>query len=779
MHKILGSYNFSAFRLTCAAAAGAGLAHSALRTLKVSPWSPAGLALQAGAALASARFYPLAVSAGIQYALDKMLPQWARCGNQAVGAAIGFTIIMGAQWSWQEIAIKAVCAFAVNMLHIQLFEQIDYDRLLKQLPQDPREVVRSAPTSQLNEIANNLSDKYLKTPAALAFLDEFCKRDDIDDRKTRMLFMRFSSETIREFDPKELSDETVRKFTSSVVVIPIDQTYQVHLLNLLHCMRTDPKRQIAISQQWIDWIGNCYVPNSSLFGDQYPMLADETIDFIMQNNPNACQVAYCARQRKDLAPRLAEFTSFELIKVTPEHGVYWEDSLIKVVVELLPDEELLKLLHTLHDKRSIWLAKALRYALTGKVQIDDATLIKWADSHPEAACVVVEARPDLYTVCSEGSQFAAVKYIQPGTLINVIRHTNQCPLQVSSDVLRKAFRCTLQNKKLAALQKILADFCSQHRGLSFFLNADLSMLKSLNMESWDEHHRCYALARGIELEIDNPGSLVDDFKALYAIWHRTDTHFFSLNYFLESCHFIKNELRSPDDIIALVQGNKNEERVLLWMARFIEKSDGFEEVPEDIVKVLKTYQVMYGRILGLWERGREARKERLQFIVGALNLSVNSRFYTSYKHPLIETYKDFISYQYAFTHFLNQNFSRFILLVDPASRSLASHLACEDGAASQTTDWPAPAPFKGTPRDVFFKICHLLSAIERYKLAKVCKGLSTIIFKTHHQQVWRDLGSLRAINNMYMLYKSYPGHDREAHILRQAILFNLPHLRRK
>jgi hypothetical protein len=747
----------------------------ALRALKVSPWSPVGLALQAGAALAGVRFYPLVVSAGIQYGLDRVSPECAGFVNGAVGAALVFTTMMGTQWSTLEIVIEAYCAPAVFILHNQLFQQIYQDRLMKQLPQDPREVVRSAPTSQLIEIANNLPDEYFKTPEALSFLDEFGKRDDIDEWKTRKLFKRFSSETVREFDPKELSDKTVHKLTCYHA--PNETTYLPYVLNLLHCMRTDPIRQIAIFQQGVDWIRES-MPGNYLFGAQYPTLADETIDFIMQNKPLACDVAFCARQRKGLAPKLAEFTAVELLETSPEHGVYWEDSLIKVVVELLPDKALLNLLHTLYEKRSIWLANALRHALRGKVQIDDATLIKWAESHPEVACVVVEARPDLYTVCSEGSQFAVVKYIQPGTLINVIRHTNQCPLQVSSDVLRKAFRGALQNK-LAAPQKILADFCSHHRGLSFFLNADLSMLKSLNMESWDERHRCYALARGIELEIDNPGPLVDDFKALYEIWHRSDTHFFSLNYFLTSCHFIKDELISPDEITAVAQGNKNEERVLLWMARFIEKRDGFEKVPQDIVKALHAYQVMYGRILGMWERGREGRMDRLQFILGAIYLSVTSKFYKSYKCSVIETYKDFINYQYRFTHFLNQNFSRFILLVDPAIRSLASHLACEDGAAVPTTDWPAPAPFMGMPRDVFFKICHLLSAIERYTLAKVCKGLSTIIFKTHHQQVWLDLGSLRAINNMYTLYKSYRRHDQEAHILRQAILCNLPHLRGK
>ena len=65
MHKVsnLSGVNLRVLQLT-GGFAGINVTHLALRALKVSPWNPVGLALQAGAALAGYTFYPMAASEG-------------------------------------------------------------------------------------------------------------------------------------------------------------------------------------------------------------------------------------------------------------------------------------------------------------------------------------------------------------------------------------------------------------------------------------------------------------------------------------------------------------------------------------------------------------------------------------------------------------------------------------------------------------------------------------------------------------------------------------------
>ena len=81
--------------------------------------------------------------------------------------------MMWTPWSWQAVATQSCLRIAVLTLHSKLFEQIYRDRLPSFTPKQIRAFVRYAPASQLIEIAKNLPVEYLKTPAALAFLDAF------------------------------------------------------------------------------------------------------------------------------------------------------------------------------------------------------------------------------------------------------------------------------------------------------------------------------------------------------------------------------------------------------------------------------------------------------------------------------------------------------------------------------------------------------------------------------------------------------------------------------
>ena len=499
MNKVFGSYDgpyLWAFRAV-GAAAGAGVTRLALPTLKVSPWSPAGLALQAGAALAGGRFYPLALSAGIQYALDKMPPEWAWRANQAFGASIVFTAMMWTPWSWQAVAIKVVCAVAVLTLHSKLFEQIYRDRLPSFTPEQIRAFVRYAPASQLIEIAKNLPVEYLKTPAALAFLDAFGSRNEINSAEVRTFFKRFSNQTIRRFDPNELSHDAIR-------ILTCNNIDPVKALHLLHCLRADQQIKIVRNNSLIV----NYVHNNASIGDQYPTLADETIDRMMSNNPTSWEVAYCARQRKSLAPKLAEFTAVQLLNVVGDgYDEVYEHSLMKVVVESLPDDKLLELLNELQNVRSRWLALALRHILSYRqIKPDDGTLIKWANIDWGAACVVVAARPDLYAKCDQAARETINTYIEPKTVVSVINQTENDPFEwCSTHTMLQA--CTLveqtaQSDKVKAWTQKRLSSMIQGNALHFFLSADLSVLKNLNMESLEESHRCYAFARGVTAAID-------------------------------------------------------------------------------------------------------------------------------------------------------------------------------------------------------------------------------------------------------------------------------------
>jgi hypothetical protein len=790
MNKVFGSYNGPypwAFRIT-GAAAGASVTCLALRALNVSPGSPAGLALQAGAALAGSRFYPLAVSEGIQYALDKMPSEWAWRANQAFSAAIVFTAMMLTPWSWQAVAIKLVCATTVLTLHFKLIDQIYRDRLPSFTPEQIRAFVRYAPAPQLIEIAKNLPVEYLKTPAALAFLDAFGSRNDIDSAHVRTFFLRFSNQTIRRFDPNELSNDTINRLT-------FKKFEPEKVLHLLHCLRADQQIKILRID---DFLIAGYVANNASISDQYPTLADETIDYIMQNNPSVCDVAYCARQRKDLAPKLAEFTSLQLLGVVGDgYDELYEHSLMKVVVESLPDDKLLELLNTLQNVRSRWLALALRHVLSyRKIKPDDATLIRWANLDYGAACVVIAARPDLYAKCDPAPRETINAYIEPKTVVSVMNQTENDPFQwCSTHTMLKA--CTLveqtaQSDKVKAWAQKRLSSMIKGNALHFFLSADLSVLKSLNMESLEESHRCYAFARGVTAAIDPQDARISGFRALYDIWHATDTHFFGLDYF----RIYFGQTRES------VQDQETPERlqeVLFWLAHFVQKKDGFEKIPKIIAGALKAYPKMYGCILGLWEQGKEEGKVRLEFLLKNWSGSYNKDTFTeSYHCSRIKTYEKFIRHR--FKVFPNNSTAGAFTALDQAISRLASLLAYEDVPTHQTAVWRAPAPFTNMPSGVFFKICHLLPAVSRWRLGKVNKGLSDIIFTSHHQQVWRDLGSLRAFKNMYALFKEIKPNNpplgigiiyslykeirrdnlsEEAFILQQAILCNLPHLRGK
>ncbi|MGD0664379.1 MAG: hypothetical protein ABSA17_01435 [Rhabdochlamydiaceae bacterium] len=528
---------------------------------------------------------------------------------------------------------------------------------------------------------------------------------------------------------------------------------------ILHHTAHDPKKQIRLLQQHP--LNGSYIRRVE-GGFLYPQLADGTMDHLMeQDGRSVWDIAFCARQRTSARMALSSLRDDELLPLDNipcrsysrhcmDHSLCWESSLIKLAVESLTGDRAEAFLQLMSTNNSVWFKFALRHVLRGPTRLSDDQLITWAGSDWEVAQVIVDARPHLYAHCLEPIQSKLDLFMTPAMYSAVVaagfkpRHVDVKTIIDTISYVYNASVAKLEEAKIdreKTLSLVVQELKSltEHNRLPIYLYADDSLITYLTKQ------------HGFDF------SSFSQYKALYDIWHSTETHCLPLNFFFHE---------------------NNYQHVLPWLAKALTGTAAVEVTP--IVQAeINARPTPYARIARLWGFGKEGASERLVKLLETLQLDdpAKCRFkQEALEGSLFYSYHD--HWEPEWGRLRSQSPEAAIIHLASLFRSKGTfyNLLEVAGCIETLNNVPEETERKKTfPMGVVHNICRFLSIQQRLRFASTCKGMLRYICRQEGEPIWRALGSLRAVRDMYRLYRLELNNG-EAQILRKAILRNLPHL---